>query len=83
MPAPIGSRKNEEWEIGAAQAFYSESGTWFHRPVNFPAALCDPNGFVRFESESDYLSCPDIKVGKETNVRRGICKLPGYVQMRR
>jgi hypothetical protein len=79
MPAPIAPSLNDEWNIGAVQAFFSSRGTWFHR---FPGALCDPNGFVRFETEADYLGCPQVKVGKETNVRPGISELPGYVRMR-
>jgi hypothetical protein len=82
MPAPIGPRLNNEWNIGAVQSLFSKGGTWFHRLVDFPAALCDPNGFVRFETEADYLNCPNVRVRKETNVRPGISELPGYVRMR-
>jgi len=83
MPAPVGMRLNEQWQIGAVQSFFSKFGTWFHRPIDFPAALCDPNGFVKFETEIEFLNCDGIKVGKETNVRKGISRLPGYVRVTR
>jgi hypothetical protein len=83
MPRPIGPELNDKWHIGAQQAFFSSRGTWFHRLERFPGALCDPNGFVRFETEQEYLGCPSVAVGKETNVRKGICRLAGYVQMDR
>jgi hypothetical protein len=83
MSAPIGPRKNAEWNIGAIQSLYSKWGTWFHRLVSFPAALCDLNGFIRFETEDDYLRCAGLNIGKETNVRQGISRLPGYVRMQK
>ena len=82
MPTPIGPRLNDEWSIGAAQCLYSKDGTWFHRLVLFPGALCDQNGYVRFETETEYLNCPGANIAKRTNIHRGINRLPGYVRMR-
>ncbi len=82
MPTPIGPRLNDEWNIGAVQCLFSSEGTWFHRLVDFPGALCDPQGYVRFENEAEYLNCPSAKIGKRTNIRPGINTLPSYVRMR-
>jgi hypothetical protein len=82
MPAPIGRIRNEEWGIGAVQAFYHRDGTWFNRLGRFPGALCDPNGYVRFETEAEYLNCPHIEVRVQTNVHEGISQIPHYVRMR-
>jgi hypothetical protein len=81
MPAAVGPRLNDEWRIGARQSLYSRHGTWFHRLLLFPAALCDECGYIRFDTEAAYLNHPNIKVGKQTNVRNGISHLPEYVRV--
>jgi hypothetical protein len=82
MPGAVGNRLNDEWKIGAVQCFYSKDGTWFHRLVSFPGALCDPNGYVRFDNEQTYLNYPGVSVSKQTNVHAGIHTLQDYVRMR-
>lgn len=82
MPAPIGLYLNKEWKIGAAQALYSAAGTWFHRLERFPGALCDQDGYIIFNNETEYLNCEYVKVGKQTNVPGGIKELVGYVRRR-
>jgi hypothetical protein len=81
MPAPIGRRRNEEWGIGAAQTFFHRDGTWFNRLRAFLGALCDPSGYVMFESEEEYLNNPNVHVGVQTNVPEGICRLAKYQKM--
>ena len=82
MPAPIGRIRNQEWGIGAAQAFYHRDGTWFNRLERFPGALCDPNGYVLFKTEADYLTCPYLEVRVQTNAHQGIDRIPQYIRMR-
>jgi hypothetical protein len=82
MPTPIGRVRNEEWGINAAQAFYHCDGTWFNRLKRFPGALCDPGGYVRFETEAEYLNCPYLDVNVQTNAHQGIDQIPHYVRMR-
>jgi hypothetical protein len=77
-----GRQLNDEWQIGAAQAFYHKGGTWFNRLERFPGALCDGQGFIRIESEQVYLNHPSIRVGTQTNVPGGISQLRGYRRMR-
>jgi hypothetical protein len=82
MPIPTGARLNAEWDIDVVHSLFSKTGTWFNRLERFPGALCDPFGFVRFETEAEYLNCSAIRVGKRTNVTGGIGRLRRYVRAR-
>jgi hypothetical protein len=77
-----GDKLNREWKVGARQALYHKDGHWFNNLNLFPGALFDPNGYILFKTEQDYLRCKYIKIGKETNVTKGIWSIPGYVKMR-
>ncbi len=70
---------NEIWAIGAAQARYREDGSWYAPLSSFPAALIDAHGYVRFETEQDYLNSRHLKLGKQITVPRHISTIPGYV----
>jgi len=59
-----------------------EDGDGYNNLVDFPGALFDPNGYVLFKTEKDYLGCAYLKIGKETNVPKGIWSMPGYVKVR-
>ena len=73
-----GSQLIQKWEIPARQAHFHRDGTWYEQLTRFPAALCDPNGYVVFESDEEYTSCPQLKLGKQVNVTGGISSIPGY-----
>ncbi len=77
-----GNRLNREWKVGARHALYHCDGHWYNNLVDFPGALFDPNGYVLFKTEKDYLGCAYLKIGKETNVPKGIWSMPGYVKVR-
>ena len=54
----------------------------------FPGALCDLHGYVRFDTEDEYVKCPQLlhpNSGVENprlNVKRpGISSIPGYVKV--
>jgi hypothetical protein len=71
---------NENWAIGAAQARYHDDGYWYAALSSFPAALIDPHGYVRFETEQTYLNSPYLNIRKQITVRKpGISAIPGYV----
>jgi hypothetical protein len=76
-----GDYLNELWGVGAAHALYIHTGHWYHVLERFPAALFDRNGYVRFETEQEYLSCPYLKIGKELSVPERIAAIPGYVRV--
>jgi len=77
-----GNKLNREWKVGARHALYHKDGHWYNNLGLFPGALFDPNGYVLFDTEQDYLRCSYLKIGKETNVPKGIWSIPGYVKMR-
>ena len=81
MARKIGEKLNEKWGVGATHALYSERGTWFHVLERFPGALFDAHGYVVFRTKHDYETCPQLRRGKELNVRDGISALPGYVKV--
>jgi hypothetical protein len=66
------------WGLDVKHALYRQSGDWYHLLERFPAALMDENGFVIFETEDAYLSCPSLRIGQRISVRNGISAIPGY-----
>src|ERR1700722_20631699 len=41
---------NQKWGIGARHALYHKDGHWYNNLERFPGALCDPRGYVKFET---------------------------------
>jgi hypothetical protein len=66
-----GDQLNERWKIGAEQVRYSATGKFYRLLDRFPAALCDRNGFVRFENRRDYELCKSLAIGRRINVKDG------------
>ena len=65
--------------VKVRQARYHVDGTWYARLSRFPAALCDAHGYVRFNTERDFLECPYLQIGKKVGVPNGgISAIPGY-----
>src|SRR5437016_6243486 len=76
-----GTELNELWGVGAAHALYIHDGHWYHRLRRFPAALFDRNGYVRFETEAEYLNSPHLQINKQISVPKRIASIPGYVRV--
>jgi 5-methylcytosine-specific restriction enzyme A len=76
-----GRQLNLKWSIGAQHVLYHKDGTWFHVLERFPAAFCDPHGYVLFFNKEQYLNSPHLRIGVRTAVPAGISQLPGYVRM--
>jgi hypothetical protein len=76
-----GRQLNERWGVNAEQALYSKSGRWYHLLDQFPGALFDPNGYVLFQTVEEYLACPQLRIGKELNVRGTISAIANYVRV--
>lgn len=74
-----GSELNKFWGVGAKHALYHRNGCWYNNLRKFPGALFDPNGYVLFETEQDYLNSRYVRVTKETNVSKGISSMPSYM----
>jgi hypothetical protein len=74
-----GKRLNEEWNVWAEHALYSETGRWYHQLRHFPGAYFDSQGFILFETEADYRQCEFLQIGQDVNIPNGISSIPGYV----
>lgn len=68
--------------LGAAQPYYSKSGTWYHRFKRFPAVLIDAGGYLFFANEREYYTCEGLRISTTHNnhvtIRIGISSLPNY-----
>lgn len=85
-PSPTEERLNanilaRRWKVNARHQLYHKDGTWYNRLKKFPGALFDPNGYVIFKTEKEYLTCPQVSVGEQTNVRPHLSAIAGYVRM--
>jgi 5-methylcytosine-specific restriction endonuclease McrA len=73
---------NEEWDVGAVQVRYREVGDWYSTLTRFPAALFDAYGYLFFATEEEYLSSPQLQIGKQIGIQKpGISVIPGYVRV--
>jgi len=68
------------WQIPAVQVRYHKDGTWFMPLDDFPAALCDCNGYVLFRTKREYEKSSFLAIGVRVNVVGGICRIPGYIE---
>jgi 5-methylcytosine-specific restriction protein A len=77
-----GKSLNRKWNVNARHALYHREGTWYHVLTEFPGAYFDPEGYILFKTEADYLNCRDIEIGRHANIRCGISRLARYVHVR-
>jgi hypothetical protein len=73
-----GEGLNRRYRLGALHALYHKDGTFFERLVRFPGVLCDPKGYVRFESAAQFERDPRVAIGEKVNVRQGLSSHPRY-----
>ena len=84
-----GEEYNRKWGIGAKQARYHKDGHFYGLLERFPAALCDPQGYVLFQTKEEYRRLDPDYLGlseKKCNVRdraAGISSIPGYIKVER
>jgi 5-methylcytosine-specific restriction enzyme A len=69
--------------VNAQHALYREDGRWYHVLQRFSGALFDAHGYIVFETECAFRSCPHLSIGEEVNVThpKGIAAIPGYVRV--
>lgn len=77
-----GKTLNEQWKVFARHALYSKDGNWYMPLERYPGALFDPNGYVVFKTEADFLNCAYLSIGDTVHVPDGISAIPGYRKMR-
>jgi hypothetical protein len=80
IPTAFGKDKCKEWKIDG-RCYFDKNGSWYVIPQSFPAALCDPNGYVYFKTENDLKNCTSVVMGVRLHVKGGISKLPFYRKM--
>ena len=77
-----GENLKKVWNIPAIIVHYHKDGTWFHTVDKFPAAFCDPNGYILFKTKAEYEKSSFLEIGVDVNVKRGIWNIPGYVKIK-
>ncbi len=71
----------KRWGLNVRHALYRKTGDWYNRLSKFPGALLDAKGYVIFDSEHTFRSCPHLRIGKQVRASHGIKVIPGYVQV--
>jgi hypothetical protein len=74
----LGRRIAQQWGVEARHALYSKDGNWFIRFRRFPEALLDPNGYILFQTENEFLECSYLRIRQRVHVPGGISNIPGY-----
>lgn len=74
-----GKLLNEVLNIKAKHALYREDGAWYHHLKDFPGVLFDRNGYLLFNSQSDYLNHPSLQHAQDLHIVNGIAALKEYV----
>jgi len=77
-----GENLKKVWSIAAVQVRYHKDGTFFMPVDKFPAAFCDPNGYIIFKTKEEYEKSSYLDIGDRINVRGGVWKIPGYKKMK-
>ncbi len=78
-PLASGDQLIKRWKLQVRQARFHRGGHYYEHLSRFPAALCDPKGYVIFENENAYRNCKNLRLGQQVNVMPpGISSIPGY-----
>lgn len=77
-----GKKLNKQWGVGAKHALYRKDGGWYHLLKQFPGALFDANGYVRFETEDAYRKSDDLRITRALHIPKGISSIPDYVHVK-
>jgi hypothetical protein len=76
-----GRALNVKWNIGAQHCLYHQFGKWYMPLKRFPGALCDPNGYVLFNTTQEYQDCTWLRSGVRVEVMGLISQMPEYKRM--
>jgi hypothetical protein len=58
-----GENLKKQWKIPAQQVRYHKDGTFFMPIDRFPAAFCDPDGYIMFNSKQEYENNKQVEIG--------------------
>jgi hypothetical protein len=73
-----GEGLRRQYNLPVRHCLYHRDGTFYERLARFPGALCDPQGWVQFDSEEEFERDPRIKIGRKVNVTHGVFRHPKY-----
>ena len=71
-----GEGLRRRYKLPVRHALYHRDGTFYECLTRFPGALCDPQGWVHFDSEEEFERDPRIHIGRKVNVPHGIFRHP-------
>ena len=74
-------KRAKRWSLNVRHALYRKTGDWYHQLQRFPGALIDENGYVVFETEEAFRSCPELRIRQDVAVPDGISVIPGYTMV--
>lgn len=73
-----GKELNNILNIRAKHALYRKDGSWYHHLNDFPGVLFDSNGYLIFNSESNYLNHTKLQHSQDLHIKGGISSIDGY-----
>ena len=73
-----GEQLRKEYSLPVHHCLYHKDGKFFERLTNFPGALCDPQGYLQYDTEAEFKNDPRLNIGKKVNVSGGISTHPKY-----
>jgi hypothetical protein len=71
----------QKWNVNSKHSLYKKEGNWYHIIEDFPGAYFDDNGYVIFDSKSEYDNNPYLQIGETVHVKNGISKMPNYIRV--
>ena len=75
----IGRRINQALALGANHSLFRRTGDFYQLLTDFPGILIDLNGYVRFETHSEYEGDPNLQLTERIHIPNGISNLPNYM----
>lgn len=73
-----GAQLNRKHNLGARHALYHKDGRFYERLVRFPAVYCDTRGYVKYETEQQFVRDTALNIGEKVNVHRSLSAHPRY-----
>ena len=80
-PSSYGADLKRQWSIPALQVRFHKGGRFYMPLTRFPAALCDPNGYLLIPDRAAYQAAGRLGIGARLNVRGRVSDLPGYCRV--
>ena len=71
---------SRKWKADVRHGGYHVDGYWYQLMKAFPCALFDPSGYVRFETQEQYENCPELRIGVQIYVPKGIYNMSRYIK---